>query len=210
MGGSIGTNTSPYGLYVYNILSYNSQMKHIAPAGSNDAPSYVIRHGYDGNLVDTSNSLVSSCEKSLIGGYPSSDEFFVCKECWRSIAIIFKRVLGNNSPVSIKFVSESGNTFFFNESPILEYHCPINYIHAVQVIPAAKYEIFLVDGEMNELSEQLHNKADIRFYHADQRYKGFETQPENYGCLDNVILEFNGENLPVSDLSDVHASYPSA
>ena len=64
--GSILTDISPYGLYVYNILSYNSKMKHIAPASSNDAPSYVIRHGYGGNLADASNSLVSSCEKSLI------------------------------------------------------------------------------------------------------------------------------------------------
>jgi len=198
--GSITDNAMPHGFYIYNVLSFNSEMKHIAPASNNDTPSYVVRHGYPGNLVDTNNSLVRNCEESTIGGNPVSDQFFVCKEqCWRPIALIFDQVLGNNVPIFLKFVSKSGTFFISDSTKVPEYLCVDNYIHIVQVLPMARYEIFLVDSEMNELSKKLHEQADIRFYYADERYDGFKTNLHNYGCLDSLVLEFNGNNLPSSN-----------
>lgn len=202
-------NTQQYGFFVHNVLSFDSDLKHISPASS----SYIIRHGYQGNLViDDNKSLVKNCDNSIIGGYPNSDQFYLCKDqCWRPIALLFKPVLGDNVPISIKFVSESGNVFFINETKSLERPCNNDDIHIVQVIPSDNYKIFLVNSNMDELSGNLHEQADIRYYHADQKFDGFEEtinifEPNNFepnlndvGCLESLTLEFNGNNLPASD-----------
>ena len=203
-GNGLTNNINPYGFHVYNVRSYKSDMADIAPANGNGKQSYIIRHRHSGNF-DENNSLVRNCAVSNIGGYPNSNELFVCKEqCWRPIALIFKQVLGNGVPVSMKFVSESGEIFFVNETNLAKdnYFCPSDYIHIIQIVPAVKYKIFLVDSDMKELSKKDHKKADIRFYHIDQRFDGFETNLKNYGCVDNVILDFNDSNLGASDFKN--------
>jgi len=219
----IENNIRQYGFFAHNVRSYDSELADIAPKINSDDeyhPTYVLRHGNPGNLIedgtgnpieDGTNSLMNNCKKSTIGGYPNSVDFFVCEDqCWRPIAIMFKQVLGNNVPVSLKFISDSGNTFFIKESERDDLNgrpCPSNYIHFIQVIPSGNYKISLVDSERNELSEEMHDKADIRFYHADQRFDGYETNLSNFGCLDDVVLEFNGNNIEKSDFKECNSYY---
>lgn len=207
-------NFRQYGFFVHNVLSYKSDLADIAPMKSDGVyrPTYVLRHGNPGNLIeDGNNSLMKNCKNSTIGGYPNSDEFFVCEDqCWRAIAIMFKQVLGDGVSVSLKFTSESGNTFVIKESEREALNgspCPANYIHIIQVIPSGNYTISLVDSEMNELSKDYHDTADIRFYYADQRFDGFETNLSNYGCLDDVILEFNGNTIQTGDFKNCGSYY---
>merc|ERR1719491_2592448 len=208
-------NFRQYGFFVHNVLSYKSDLADIAPKINSDdeyLPTYVLRHGNPGNLIeDGNNSLMNKCKSSTIGGYPNSDEFFICDgQCWRAVAIMFKQVLGSNISVSLKFIAESGNTFVIKESERSDLNgspCPSNYIHFIQVIPSGKYRISLVDSDENELSKELHNIADIRFYHADQRFDGFETNLSNFGCLDDVILTFNGNNVEKRDFKECSSYY---
>ena len=60
---------------------------------------------------------------------------------------------------------------------------------------------------MEVLSQDLHDVADIRFYHADQRFDGFEFNLSNYGCLANVTLEFNGNNIEYDDFGKCNSYY---
>ena len=209
----IKNNIRQYGFFVHNVLSHDSPLADIAPKINSDdeyLPTYVIRHGNPGNLIeDVNNSLMNNCKISTIGGYPNSGEFFVCKDqCWRAVAIMFKQVLGNNDSVSLKFISDSGNIFVIKESEKLSGPpCPPDYIHIIQVIPSGNYKISLVDSEMKVLSQDLHDVADIRFYHADQRFDGFEFNLSNYGCLANVTLEFNGNNIEYDDFGKCNSYY---
>jgi len=211
----IKNNIRQYGFFVHNVLSHDSPLADIAPKINSDdeyLPTYVIRHGNPGNLIeDVNNSLMNNCKISTIGGYPNSDEFFVCEDqCWRAVAIMFKQVLGNNDSVSLKFISDSGNIFVIKESERKALNgspCPPDYIHIIQVIPSGNYKISLVDSEMKVLSKDLHDVADIRFYHADQRFDGFEFNLNNYGCLANVTLEFNGNNIEYDDFGKCSSYY---
>jgi len=139
--------------------------------------------------------------------------FFVCEnQCWRAVAIMFKQVLGDNVSVSLKFESESGNIFFLEESErdfLNGTPCHNNYIHIIQVIPSGNYKVSLVDSNEKELSKDLHETADIRFYHSDQRFDGYETTLSNFGCLDNVNLKFNGINVQVSNFKNCGSYYSS-
>ena len=60
-------NICQYGFFVHNVESFDSVLKHIAPASVfNDEyqPSYIIRHGYSEKqiMIKEDNSLISSCE----------------------------------------------------------------------------------------------------------------------------------------------------
>jgi len=198
-------NTRQHGFFVYNVLSYKSTLKHIAPASDFNnqyQPSYVLRHDYPENQMEGGD--FPGCKKSIIGGYPMSSQFIFCQgQCWRPVAIMFKRVLGDNTPVSIKLVTEVDSTFFLSEGkdPLEREECNLEYAKIIQVIPAGKYKISLVDSETkNPLVKDLQNAADIKFYYADQGFPGFDKS--NLGCPDNVILEFNGSNIEVSDLNE--------
>jgi len=194
-----------HGFFIYNVLSYKSNLKHIAPASdfNNEyQPSYVLRHDYPENQMVTEgvDFVMEGCKRSIIGGFPMSDEFFFCQgQCWRPIVIMFKRDLGDN--VSIKFVTESKNTFFLSKAnePLANEYCHYEYVKIIQLIPAGKYRISLVESEgKNPLVKDSQNEADIKFMYADQGFPGFD---DSYlGCPDNVVLEFNGSNIEVSDL----------
>ena len=202
-------NTRQHGFFIYNVLSYRSKLKHIAPASDFDneyQPSYVLRHDYPENQMEGGDFLMEGCEKSIIGGYPMSNEFSFCKgQCWRPVAIMFKRTLGDNTPVSIKLMTEPDKSFFLREGTVpLEARGACNhdeYVQIIQLIPAGKYKISLVESETKKpLVQDLQNEADIKFYYADQGFPGFDDS--HLGCLDNVVLEFNGSNIEVSDLNE--------
>ena len=119
-------NTRQHGYFIYNVLSYRSELKHIAPASdfNNEyQPSYVLRHDYPENQMEGDDFLMEGCKKSIIGGYSMSNEFFFCKgQYWCPVAIMFKRTLVDNTPVSIKLMTEldklfskGRNSFFRNE-----------------------------------------------------------------------------------------------
>jgi len=205
-------NHYQFGFFVYNVKSYNSSLKDIAPAKENgNKPSYIIRHGYSGDQLEVEGEdfFVKDCEKSEVGGYPFDDEFFLCQgQCWRPIGITLKKSL-TDDPVSVQFVTSSGEVFLLGETlPADTRVCEYNHslLHIFQIIPSGSYTITLVDSEMKEVSDDIYNEANVKFYHTDQEYRTFDYP---LGCTDNVILEMRGASVPVSDFVDDCGGYHS-
>lgn len=97
-------NIQQYGFFVHNVLSYESELNHIVCAST----SYIVRHGYPGNVIISNESLVKDCDNSIIGGYPDSDELFVCNnQCWFPVALLVFPF-----QASLNFLLESDNSVF--------------------------------------------------------------------------------------------------
>jgi len=194
-----------YGFFVYNIQSFESPMSDIALKSGFDndsyTPSYVTWYGYPTNYFGKQqyDGLLKDCEKSKIGGNPVNDQFYFCEgQCWRPIAILYERVLGDDKPVSVKFVSETGEEFVLNEIENIFRPCKSEYGHILQLLPVGMYNVALVDNEMNELD------GEIRLYHTDQEYGGF-----NYklGCTEDVVIKRDGQKLSVSNFEECRPYY---
>jgi len=187
-----------FGFFVHNVKSFNSPMEHIAPAEEFNgyAPSFIIRHGYTGEeLTDSGGDfLFKDCEASVIGGYPSSDQFSLCKgQCWRPIAVLYKKKFED---YSLKFVTD-GKEFVLTDAQPIREPCDDDSFHIIQVLPSGKYTISLIDSDMKELDDGSYSIDDFKFYHTDQGLDGYDY---DLACTDDVVLEVNGRNLPVTDL----------
>jgi len=197
---SLENNIRQYGFFLNNVESLDSDMT----IPQSNQPSFVVRHNYSGNQIyEGSDFMVKDCSSSAdLGGFPVADEFYFCKGmCWRAVAIMFPRTSGAAAAVAIKFVTKN-NSFTVSETPAVTRPCRADDVHIIQVLPADKYEIILIDQNGNEVNDSFTDN--VRFYHADQGFNGFDY---DQGCQSDVELTFKGGDVPVSDFYECGGYY---